>query len=72
MTKLIIAFILGCLVVGSAWAAEKTFTLRPIEDIAVDAPQCFKDGGRGALVGDLNEEGSIVSAWEAVCVLEVK
>ena len=72
MRQFILGILVGSTLIVSASAAEKTYNLRPIKDILTEAVQCFKDGGRGALVGDLNEHGEVVSAWEAVCVLEVK
>ena len=48
------------------------YTLRPIVEFPDEAVQCYKDGGKGALVADLDAEGDLVEAWEATCLVPVK
>lgn len=73
MRKAMIVLVIGLLISsGLALAAEKVYQLRTVIDFAVDPAKCAADGGRGALVAELDETGALASEWEAYCVLEVK
>lgn len=73
MKKFIAGIVIGALLVGSVAVAQvKLYELRSITDFETEPAKCAAAGGRGALVADLAEDGSLASAWEAFCVLEAK
>ena len=72
MKRVIVGVVVGLVLGGLAMAAEKTYTLRAVTDFAVDPVKCAADGGKAALIAELDETGSLASEWEAYCVLAVK
>ena len=72
MKNLCIGVIVGMCLVGVTVAASSTFTLREVVNFPDDAIRCFKDGGKAALVGELNETGDIITEWTTSCLVPTK
>ena len=72
MKRVIIGIVVGLVLGSLVMAAEKAYTLRTIADFAIDPVKCAADGGKAALIAELDETGSLASEWEAYCVLAVK
>ena len=60
MKNLFIGVIVGMCLMGVAMAAESLYSLRAVVNFPDDAVQCFKDGGKAAQVGELNEAGFLI------------
>ena len=72
MKRFIVGIVVGLVLGSFAVAAEKAYTLRAIADFAIDPVKCAADGGKAALIAELDETGGLASEWEAYCVLAVK
>ena len=73
MKKFVGLVALVCLgAVGFAASHDPQFSLRAVVNFPEDAIDCAKDGGRGAMVFDLDEAGDSASEWKPFCILPVK
>ena len=72
MKRFIIGIVVGLVLGSLAMAAEKAYTLRAVVDFATEPAQCAADGGKAALIAELDETGSLASEWETYCLLESK
>ena len=73
MTRLQIMLLTGLLLLvgGASYGAGVLFSLKPVstnEDVA----ECYKAGGKAALVADLAEDGSLITEWEPHCLVPSK
>lgn len=60
--------VLSC---GPAVTAVPSYTLRPVAD-GNDAALCGRDGGLASLVARIAPDGTVISDWEAFCLVPVK
>ena len=72
MRNVVIGLVMGLVLAGGLAFAANVYTLREISDFATEPAKCAADGGRGALIAELDETGALASEWQAYCVLEVK
>ena len=71
MKRIILAVTLVLGLAGGLYAANETYTLRPVTSSA-DTVLCGEDGGKAALIAEINERGTPTTSFEPFCLLPVK
>ena len=73
MKRVILAVTLVMALAGGlvSYAANETYTLRPVSSSA-DTVLCGEDGGKAALVAEINTHGTPTTSFEPFCLLVVK
>ena len=76
MKQFLIGMLVGSTLFGVAWAANGTYTLEMFNDETIDmqAMECAKAGGKGAILFDLTVDGDSYTAERTgnACLKAVK
>lgn len=71
MKQFVIGLVIGVSLLGSVWAADVAYNLRPLSEEKGPAA-CAADHGKAALVAEIDEDGYLTTEWEPFCLIPAK